>query len=173
MLLFARQARSIDIDESFEDPNKIPFQSKHGWKNIQSQCKDMRKAVSYIKTNTRPGIRGTKIEDVKRYQQQDLVLDSDGLLMARGLLLDFYTMKQVILKLVKRLQSSTKGSMLLMPKVLLMMLSRTPICATPQTLSPNISLLIVQRLDQSNLALMQQQMYSSEKSRKLWFSGRF
>jgi hypothetical protein len=118
----------------------------------------MRKAVSYIKANTRPGIRDTKIEDVKRYQQQDLVLDSDGLLMARGLLLDFYTMKQVILKLVKRLQSSTKGSMLLMPKVLLMMLSRTPICATPQTLSPNISLLIVQRLDQSNLALMQQQM---------------
>ena len=61
--------------------------------------------MSYIKTNTRPGIRDTKIEDVKRYQQQDLVLDSDGLLMARGLLLDFYTMKQVILKLVKRLQS--------------------------------------------------------------------
>ena len=74
-LVFSRQVRSIDLDQSIEDPSKIPFQSKHGWKNIQSQCKDLRKAASYIKTNTRPGIRDTKIKDVKRYLQQDLILE--------------------------------------------------------------------------------------------------
>ena len=39
--------------------------------------------MSYVKTNTRPGVRDTKIKDVKRYLQQDLVIDSDGLLLAR------------------------------------------------------------------------------------------
>ena len=82
-LVFVRQVRAIDLEETIDDPTKIPFQSKQGWRNIQTQCKDLRKAVSYIKTNTRPGVRDTKIKDVKRYLQQDLVVDSDGLLLAR------------------------------------------------------------------------------------------
>ena len=79
-LLFAR---SIDLLDTIEDPAKIPFQSKQGWKSIQGQCKDLKRAVAYLKTNTRPGIRDTKIRDVKRYLQQDLVVDGDGLIMAR------------------------------------------------------------------------------------------
>ena len=82
-LVFSREVRMIDLEDSIDDPTKIPFQSKQGWKNIQIQCKDLRKASSYIKTNTRPGVRDTIINDVKRYLQQDLIIDSDGLLQAR------------------------------------------------------------------------------------------
>ena len=82
-LVFARQVRTLNLNDYIDDPNKIPFQSKQGWKNIQNQCKDLRKAVAYIKTNTRPGVRDTKIKDVKRYLQQDLVVDSEGLVLAR------------------------------------------------------------------------------------------
>ena len=82
-LVFARLVRSSDLENVIDDPTKIPFQSKQGWKSIQTQCKDLKRAVTYIKTNTRPGVRDTKIKDVKRYLQQDLVIDTEGLLLAR------------------------------------------------------------------------------------------
>ena len=82
-LLFTAEVRSISMEESINDQSKIPFQSKQGWKNIQSECKDLKKTIAYLKTNTRPGVRDTKIKDVKRYLQQDLVVDNDGLLVAR------------------------------------------------------------------------------------------
>ena len=68
--------------KTINDLQKIPFQSKQGWKNIQSQCKDLCKVEFYLKTNTRPGVRDTRIKDVKRYLQQDLV-DNEGLLVTR------------------------------------------------------------------------------------------
>ena len=82
-LMFTALARALTLEEAIDDQSKIPFQSKQGWKNIQNQCKDIRKASSYLKTNTRPGVRDTKIKDVKRYLQQDLVLDNDGLLVTK------------------------------------------------------------------------------------------
>ena len=82
-LLFTAQARALTLEDTINDQSKIPFQSKQGWRNIQNECKDIKRTVSYMKTNTRPGVRETRIKDVKRYLQQDLVVDNDGLLVAK------------------------------------------------------------------------------------------
>ena len=74
--------RSVSVQNILDSNSKLPFTSRSAWKDIQTECPDMRRAVAHLKQGTRPSKKLTNIKDVKRYLNVASVA-KDGLLVVR------------------------------------------------------------------------------------------
>ena len=59
--------RTVQINDVINDTAHLPFTSRAAWRDIQSECSDLRRAHAHLKQGTRPSKKITNLKDVKRY----------------------------------------------------------------------------------------------------------
>ncbi len=61
--------------------SRLPFTTRSAWREIQSECRDIRRTHAHLKQGTRPSKKATNIKDVKKYLNVASIA-KDGLLVA-------------------------------------------------------------------------------------------
>lgn len=74
--------RSIKIDDILSSTSRLPFTNRNGWRNVQSECPDLRRVHSHLSQGTRPSKKVTNAKDVKRYLNVATIA-KDGLLVVK------------------------------------------------------------------------------------------
>ena len=74
--------RSISVQDVIDNIGRLPFTSRAAWKDVQSECPDLRRTMAHLKQGTRPSKKLTTIKDIKRYLSV-ATISRDGLLVVR------------------------------------------------------------------------------------------
>ncbi|XP_060576734.1 uncharacterized protein LOC132734055 [Ruditapes philippinarum] len=74
--------RAINIEDVLNSKSRLPFTSRSAWKDIQSECQDLRRVHSHLLQGTRPSKKLTNVKDVKRYLNS-VSIAKDGILVVK------------------------------------------------------------------------------------------
>ncbi|XP_060598210.1 uncharacterized protein LOC132751998 [Ruditapes philippinarum] len=74
--------RAINIEDVLNSKSRLPFTSRSAWKDIQSECPDLRRVHSHLLQGTRPSKKLTNVKDVKRYLNS-VSIAKDGILVVK------------------------------------------------------------------------------------------
>ena len=74
--------RSVNFQDIIDNKNKLPFTSRSAWRDIQTECADLRRTSAHLKQGTRPSKKLTNVKDVKRYLNVASI-SKDGLIVVR------------------------------------------------------------------------------------------
>ena len=73
---------AVKIDDVLNEKWRLPFTTRSTWRDIQTECPDLRRVHSHLKQGTRPSKKLTNIKDVKRYLQV-ATISKDGVLVIK------------------------------------------------------------------------------------------
>jgi len=74
--------RDISVQDIIDRTKSLPFTTRSAWRNIQSECPDLRRAHAHLTQGTRPSKKLTNIKDVKRYLNVASI-SKDGLIVVK------------------------------------------------------------------------------------------
>ena len=74
---------TITISDILNGKAHIPYTNRSAWKEVQSQCPDIRKVLDHIKKGTTPNKKSKNLRTVRKYLSANLLLSPDGLLVRR------------------------------------------------------------------------------------------
>ena len=73
----------VSITDFIEGRTPLPFTNRAAWKDIQSECPDLRKVLSHKKAGTDPNKKSRNLRTVRKFLSAKLVIAPDGLLVHR------------------------------------------------------------------------------------------
>ena len=71
------------VEDVISDRSRLPFTSKPAWKETQAECRDLRQVKFCLQQGSVPPKRQKNMRDVRRYLSAGVLLNSDGVLVAR------------------------------------------------------------------------------------------
>ena len=74
---------AITVTDIMEGRYQLPFTNKSAWKEIQSECPDLRNVLKYLRSGTSPGKKGRNLRNVKQYISSKVVISPEGTLVVR------------------------------------------------------------------------------------------
>lgn len=74
---------AVTVSDVMEGRYQLPFTNKAAWKEIQSECPDIRNVLKYLRSGTTPGKKGRNLRNVKQYISSKVILSPEGTLVVR------------------------------------------------------------------------------------------
>ena len=73
----------ISISDIMSGKSHIPYTNRAAWKEVQSQCPDLRKVLDHLKKGTAPNKKSKNLRIVRKYISANILVSPDGLLVRR------------------------------------------------------------------------------------------
>ena len=73
----------VSVSDIIDGRASLPFTNRKAWKDIQSECPDLRKVFSFKKNGTVPSKKSKNLRAVRRYISSNVLISNDGLLVHR------------------------------------------------------------------------------------------
>ena len=74
--------RDVSVQDIIDQTKSLPFTTRSAWRDIQSECTDLRRVHAHRSQGTRPSKKLTNIKDVKRYLNVASI-SKDGLIVVK------------------------------------------------------------------------------------------
>ena len=74
---------ALSVSDLEQGRVQIPYKNRKAWLEVQRECPDLRKVLSFKKAGTEPSKKAKNLKVVKRYMDEKLILANDGLLVER------------------------------------------------------------------------------------------
>ena len=70
----------VTVLDVLEGRVKLPFTTRSTWREVQQECRDLRKVSEHIKRGTKPHKKAKNLKTVRKYLNSDITVSADGLL---------------------------------------------------------------------------------------------